>query len=170
MAELAKLIRRSTEAVQRLTRNTTDRIEAARAALAAGKYDTNHALRDVAGQSLDTLNVWLDPLRALAERTPSAFIEIFVTGRGTAKVSGAATVVLDEPMASIRLLKATELCSPRGTIAPEHIALTKVDGSPQVEVVKIEVTVPNNQRQGLYQGLIVTGSVVKVEVRTWIHA
>lgn len=167
--DVGRLIRRSARAVQRLALNTADRLEAARTAVATGAYDANHLARDVAGQTLDTLNVWLETLRFPSDTTPAVLIEIVVTGRGTAKVYGAATVTLREPIPSLSLLKKTGLSSPRGTIAAKQIDLSNVGDNSQVEVLMIRVTVPNGQKQGLYQGLITIGAVVQVELRAWIH-
>jgi len=170
MASADKWIRRSVRALKTLALNTAERIETAQTAIARGTYDANQVARDVAGQALDALNVWLDGMRVLRESPPSVFIDLLVSGRGTAKVSGAATVRLDESIADMSLLGKTELSSARSTIGATQIDLTNLGSGPQVDGLKIRVSVPNNQKQGLYHGFVTTGSTVQVEVRVSIHS
>lgn len=169
MARVGKAIRRSFRVAQRLSSRTADRIETAQAAFEAGSYDANQLVRDVAGQTFDVLGSWLDLMRAVPESPPSAFIDLKVSGRGTSRVSGAATVTLDESIADIGLLQKTELCNPTGRIRADKVLIKNLGNGPQVEGLKISVTVPNNQKQGLYQGFITTGPTVQVDVRVSVH-
>jgi hypothetical protein len=80
-----------------------------------------------------------------------------------------ATVVLEEPVANVALLNPTDLVAPGSTIPKAGVVVTQVGTDPEVEIISVAVTVPNNQTEALYRGFITDGAAVLVDVIANVH-
>jgi hypothetical protein len=168
MARPGKALKRSAKAIERLSKKTSARVENAQNQLDAGTYTADQFSRDVAGQALDAWGSFFDMLRAGRDTPPDVFIDIQVTGGG-GNVTRGATANLDDTVANIGLFQKTALVTPGTSIPVASIALSNPGAGPDVDDLRIDVTVPNTQQVGLYQGFISVGSTVQVSVNVSVH-
>jgi hypothetical protein len=169
MAKPGKALRRSSRAVEQLSKKTAKRIEEVQTAIDGNAFDANVFARQITLQGLDVFQAWLDMLRLVRDAPPAVFIDITVSGGG-GNASKATTVTLDDTVAALNLLQKTDLTNPTHTIPAAGVALTNaVAGAAEVDDLKITVTVPNGQDVGLYKGIIHVGQAVQVELTVNVH-
>lgn len=172
MPRPAKAIRRSTRAIERYSKSTATRIEAAQSKIDASPptYSPTDFATDVVSQGLDLVKAWLEVGRALSEMPPRAFIDIRVTGSGSGPASNFTTVQLDETVPGLPLLSASALSCPGvGNIPAASVALTNPVAGPAVDDLKITVNITNSQAVGLYQGFVAIAGDVVVDVFVSVH-
>ena len=161
-----KAMKRSGRALGRLAKNTVDRVEKAQQKLAStAGYRADDLATDVAGQSLDMLQVWLDLFVSVDDRMPQVFIEISL-GSGSGTTAGSGEVELDETIANIGLLTVTDLVTAGDSIPSGNVVPTNVTpgGGAEVEVVQIDVTAQNSKTTSLYHGFMLVGTEQVAEI------
>ena len=168
MAKPGKALKRSARAAARLSKKTADRVENAQTQMDAGTYTFNQFAVDSLAQATDVWSSFFDLFRAASDEPPSVFIDIAVTGGGGTVTRGA-TANLDDTVPNMAAFNKTPLVTPGANIPAASVALTNPGAGPEVDDLKIDVTVPNNQQVGLYQGFISVGTAVVVSVNVNVH-
>jgi len=171
MAKPGKALKQSAKSIERLSRKTAKRIEDAQAAIDGNTYDAHQFAKDVAGQTFDAWGTIFDLLGAARETPPAAFFDILVTGGGGNAGPATATVNLLDTFQNLNQFAKTPLNSGNNAIAVGAIVLTNANQTPNAPIddLKIDVTIPNNQAVGLYQGFISSGSTVQVTLNVNVH-
>jgi hypothetical protein len=171
MAKPGKALKQSAKSIERYSRKTAKRIDDAQTAIDGNSYDANQFAKDVAGQTFDAWGAIFDLLGAARETPPGAFFDVVVTGGGGNAGPVSATVNLQDTFQNLNQFTKTPLNSGNNTIAVGAIALSNANQTPNAPIddLKIDVTIPNNQAVGLYQGFISTGSTVQVVLNVNVH-